>query len=421
MAEVNTVPKEKKSVNKSGYIYLLQVYPNDTENTYKLGRTKNFTNRYSAYTKNKPTIKLFIEAPDDKKAERELLKLFDEKFTKRPDTGREYYNGDVNEMMQIVLNYFINDKNIFDEKKDSIDTDSNDMTAEQSEDYYNNDITSLDCIYDSPVNIGKDTPLMSIYDGYRKPDFRSKPAIEKVFKVANKFAKHIQKVVSTYFETKDFSYYVDYNLFKKLLEQSPGYVEYAESQEIIDMILVRMSGYKRPVDFGDPMNFSFHGSRVNSIKGLKIKGEYIYNLCIDDIYLNTTTASIMEQFKKKYNYKVVENGIVGINSKTDESDNININDVYKLASFIRDSGYFNRIPIDSTKYAYGCIRGTMRSLWKYLYPSDHFHFTTGATILACFILGCKMDSPSPPNIKIGISLNLNNENLRAERIKNHIV
>ncbi len=92
-----------------GYIYLLRLYPNSPTKTFKLGKTKReFHKRYQEYVNDgcDPKPILFIECSDCDTAEKELLKIFNEKFQQLKTTGREYFAGDENEMKTIILCYF---------------------------------------------------------------------------------------------------------------------------------------------------------------------------------------------------------------------------------------------------------------------------------------------------------------------------
>lgn len=67
-----------------GSIYLLQEreFINSEKNIYKIGKTKNVKSRMYGYPKGSE-IKILHECDDCDKSEKDLIKLFDEKFTQR--------------------------------------------------------------------------------------------------------------------------------------------------------------------------------------------------------------------------------------------------------------------------------------------------------------------------------------------------
>ena len=77
------------------YVYLLQEreFRNANQNIYKIGKTKtpNLC-RFKKYPKDSKLI-LHAECPNCDEAEKNIIKLFDEKYKNRKDIGREYYEG----------------------------------------------------------------------------------------------------------------------------------------------------------------------------------------------------------------------------------------------------------------------------------------------------------------------------------------
>lgn len=93
------------------YIYLLREreFIRHNECVYKIGRTKQDHNkRFLGYPKGSELI-LQMKCDDCRKAEGDLKKIFDKKFTHTPDYGREYYEGDEKEMLNTIIQY-INEK-----------------------------------------------------------------------------------------------------------------------------------------------------------------------------------------------------------------------------------------------------------------------------------------------------------------------
>lgn len=114
-----------KSKHKPGWIYLLQLreYVESETNIYKIGRTaqKNMK-RFNGYPKSS-ILHYMVPSKDTVKDERNLISIFDNNFTKMPSVGREYYKGDVEEMINLIEDYL--------SQEDYTDTDTdNDIVAE---------------------------------------------------------------------------------------------------------------------------------------------------------------------------------------------------------------------------------------------------------------------------------------------------
>lgn len=104
-----TVRYEKKNIKKRNdfiYVIKLREFVNTGENIYKIGRTKQGHNkRIFQYPKNSIVFNI-IKVPDSIKYEREIMKVFKEKFIHRRDIGREYFEANIasirREMNRIV-------------------------------------------------------------------------------------------------------------------------------------------------------------------------------------------------------------------------------------------------------------------------------------------------------------------------------
>lgn len=90
----------------SGYIYLVheREFINSNKHIYKLGRTQNAGKRMSGYPKNS-RLMLCIFTVNHVEVETHLLTVFNEKFKRCDDIGKEYFNGYFSEMMQIIVSY----------------------------------------------------------------------------------------------------------------------------------------------------------------------------------------------------------------------------------------------------------------------------------------------------------------------------
>jgi hypothetical protein len=88
-----------------GYIYLIQTreFYNSKEQTYKIGRSKDVLIRHKQYLKG--SILLFCRAVNDAiKLESIICEQFKINFIHKREYGTEYFNGNCNEMINIINN-----------------------------------------------------------------------------------------------------------------------------------------------------------------------------------------------------------------------------------------------------------------------------------------------------------------------------
>lgn len=103
--------KYAKNDELNNYVYLIQEreFHQSGECVYKIGKTKQTPNkRMMGYPKN---TKVFIyfdisrNSCDD--VEKKIMQEFDKKFINRDDIGREYYEGDLNDMKLLFMEILI--------------------------------------------------------------------------------------------------------------------------------------------------------------------------------------------------------------------------------------------------------------------------------------------------------------------------
>lgn len=89
--------------DKYGYVYLLieREFIKTHENIYKIGVTRNISKRVNQYPKCSK-LELSIHVKMAVECETLLKHIFDEKFKNRKDIGREYYEGDIYEMISVM-------------------------------------------------------------------------------------------------------------------------------------------------------------------------------------------------------------------------------------------------------------------------------------------------------------------------------
>lgn len=88
----------------SDYIYVVHCEQHKHTNIYKIGRTSQQEfRRFNGYPKNSELL-LYIHVSDSHKVENEIIDLFKQKYKQIPTSGIEYFQGDVKEMVQDIVN-----------------------------------------------------------------------------------------------------------------------------------------------------------------------------------------------------------------------------------------------------------------------------------------------------------------------------
>jgi hypothetical protein len=99
-----TSPEQPPQIKNPNYIYLLQEreFVKSNKPIYKLGKSKQENvSRIRQYPKGSVLYYQTICIDCDSK-ETELIRLFNEKYTKHPEIGNEYFEGDYNEMLNDI-------------------------------------------------------------------------------------------------------------------------------------------------------------------------------------------------------------------------------------------------------------------------------------------------------------------------------
>ena len=78
-----------------------------SERVYKIGKSTNIKSRMPAYPKNS-VIYGIVYSLDVHRAERDLIRHFDNRFKNRPDIGREYYEVSKDDTVPCVIAEFVN-------------------------------------------------------------------------------------------------------------------------------------------------------------------------------------------------------------------------------------------------------------------------------------------------------------------------
>ena len=91
------------------YLIKLREFIKCNENVYKIGKSIRLNKRIKSYPKNSK-LELVYLCNNCNKAEQKILNIFDNEFIKRKDYGNEYYEGDVQIMINIIQNNIIGKK-----------------------------------------------------------------------------------------------------------------------------------------------------------------------------------------------------------------------------------------------------------------------------------------------------------------------
>ncbi len=91
-------------IPKEGYFYIVQEREFLGTNNYKIGKTSNVENRMRYYSKNSKLI-YSIKVDDQNEVKAILMELFKDKFIQKKEYGREYFEGDINEIIQEAESY----------------------------------------------------------------------------------------------------------------------------------------------------------------------------------------------------------------------------------------------------------------------------------------------------------------------------
>lgn len=114
------------------YVYIIQEreFIRLEEPTFKIGKTakENSRDRISSYPKGS-TLMLLLPVKNCHKTEDEIMNVFCKKYIQKRDYGKEYFEGDIDSMVEDVINIarFINLKeSTVNHKKDTIESELKD-------------------------------------------------------------------------------------------------------------------------------------------------------------------------------------------------------------------------------------------------------------------------------------------------------
>lgn len=94
-------------MSKLEYVYLLRVFPGNDKWIFKYGRTmRHFPERFKDYHAAKPTIILVLSCTYCKVLESATLADIRKNFMMRNDLGREYFEGDLDQVKRLIINKY---------------------------------------------------------------------------------------------------------------------------------------------------------------------------------------------------------------------------------------------------------------------------------------------------------------------------
>ena len=98
---LNEEVEQAKGKQKEGFNYIIHVreFKNLNQNIYKIGRTKSITKRFRQYPKGSLLLHC-RKSNDDAESEALMLHQLKNLFIHRQDLGREYFEGDFDELKE---------------------------------------------------------------------------------------------------------------------------------------------------------------------------------------------------------------------------------------------------------------------------------------------------------------------------------
>lgn len=105
---------QSESENTDGHIYLIREreFITSGQNIYKIGKTgQSGLKRAKQYPKHS-MIEIHLRVRDYHAVERELIAEFKQRFIHRPDIGAEYFEGDPNQMLDLIYTYRVQQRAI---------------------------------------------------------------------------------------------------------------------------------------------------------------------------------------------------------------------------------------------------------------------------------------------------------------------
>ena len=101
---LDSIMKENCDIKDYGHIYIIQEreFVNTQQPIYKIGKSIKIVNRMPSYPKNSLIYNIIYVPFNVNKIEKVLINECDKHFIQRSDIGREYYECDLESMMNLL-------------------------------------------------------------------------------------------------------------------------------------------------------------------------------------------------------------------------------------------------------------------------------------------------------------------------------
>jgi hypothetical protein len=141
---------------ESLYIIQLRESIRLCEDVYKVGKTKVICRREKQYPKGSKVI-MVIEVEDCNIAEKKMIKYFKDKFKQRRDLGTEYFEGNINEMIEYYKSICIRDitNDFYKEKAKKVRNKSENIYYQKMDEYKNKKKDEIIKIISNEVGCGE--------------------------------------------------------------------------------------------------------------------------------------------------------------------------------------------------------------------------------------------------------------------------
>ena len=202
------------------YIYLLQEreFIKTLENIYKIGKSKQENLKRIQNYPNGTELIIQSECDNCDIVEKELIKIFKEKFIQRTDIGTEYFEGDKYKMRKIIFDYINKEEEYLEEGVD-VDVEEYEKEGEylDEEEYFDERIQIKFPNYKDDESFGGKQKLIKVI--IDKREIQDNYNLYVYYIDDNKCLEYEQRFISTEHE----SWYYNKLIKKKIIENNTIY------------------------------------------------------------------------------------------------------------------------------------------------------------------------------------------------------